>query len=273
MGTSRALMQLLIVFLLTTVIHAVDTSAFAARLAGVRTGRLALAGSLYNVLALTSRGANTAAGPLIAMMTDSAARYHDTESLLLSFRVMLLAATAGTVIAGLLIPSLSRVLASGVASYERRRSLPRVIVRGASVRGFWRVRKELKRPQLSSIRELRRSPFPKRFLASSIAITAMFTVSNFAALYASALVPEGARTAASLAPLLTGSAVILNILVVTPLAALVTDEALRGERPLQDVSYITIWQVGARLVGTLLAQLLLWPMGWMLAVMTRWLVT
>jgi hypothetical protein len=56
------------------------------------------------------------------------------------------------------------------------------------------------------------------------------------------------------------------------LAALVTDEALRGQRPLLDVTYITIWQVGARLVGTLLAQAFLGPAGWLLASLTRWLV-
>jgi len=265
-------MQLLAIFVLTTVIHAVDTGAFAARLAGVRTGRLALAGSLYNVLALVSRGANTVAGPLIAVMTDLAATNQDTDVLLSNYRVMLLAAAAGTLIAGLLIPSLSRMLATGIATYEKRRSLPRVIVRGASVRGLWRARQELKRPRLSAVRESRRSPFPKRFLTFSILITAVFTVSNFAALYASALAPEGARTAASLAPVFTGAAVFVNIFVVGPIAALVTDEALRGERPVQDVTYITIWQVGARLVGTLLAQALLWPMGWALASMTRWLV-
>ncbi len=265
-------MQLLTIFILTVVIHAVDTGAFAARLAGVRTGRLALANSLYNVLALASRGANTVAGPLIALMTDTAANSADTGDLLAGFRVMLLAAAAGTLAAGLLTPTVSRLLERGIHSYEQRRSLPRVIVRGTTVRGLWRVRQDLTRPRLSSVRQSRRSPFPKRFLTFSILITAFFTVSNFAALYASALIPAGARTAASLAPVFTGLFVLLNIFIVSPVAALVTDEALRGERPVQDVTYITIWQIGARLIGTLLAQALLWPMGQGLAIMTRWLV-
>jgi hypothetical protein len=97
-------------------------------------------------------------------------------------------------------------------------------------------------------------------------------VSNFAALYASALVPEGARTAASLSPLVTGLGMILAIFLIDPVSALVTDEALRGQRPLEDATYITVWQVGARLVGTLLAQAILWPAGWALAEITRWLV-
>ncbi len=265
-------MELVVVFIFTTLVHAIETGANAARLAGVRTGRLALAQSLYNVLSLVSRGANTVAGPLIAVMTDLAAQDQETGRLLVNLRVVLLSATAGTLIAGLLIPSLSRILATGVASYEERRSLPRVIVRTATVQGLWQIRRGLKKPTLSAVRESRRSPLPRRLLLSSVLCTAFFTVGNFAALYASALVPLGARTAASLAPVLTGSAVALNILVVAPIVALVTDEALRGERPLEDVTYITIWLVGARLAGTLLAQALLEPMGGALASMTRWLV-
>ena len=265
-------MQLLLVFLLTAIIHAVDTGASAARIAGARTGRLTLASSLYNVSSLVSRGANTVAGPLIAVMTDLAADLQDTATLLRNFRVMLLAATAGTLIAALLIPSLSRLLAVGIASYEKRRSLPGVVVRTATVRGLWQIRSSLHPPSLAALRASRRSPFPKRFLLFSITNTAVFTVSNFAALYASALVEGGTRTATSLAPILTGFATVINILVVTPIAALVVDEAMRGERPLQDVSYITVWQVGSRLLGTLLAQALLWPMGWALAHMTRLLV-
>lgn len=265
-------MQLAIVFLFTTMVHAIETGALAARLAGVRTGRLALSQSLYNVLSLFARGANTIAGPLIALMTDLAAREQEVDALLGNLRLVLLAATAGTVVAGLLIPSLSRVLAVGVASYEQRRSLPRVIVRTASVRGLGQIRRGLKRPALSAIRASRQSPFPRRLLLYGALYTAFFSVSNFAALYASALIPDGARTAASLAPVLTGSAVALNILIVAPTVALVTDEALRGERPLDDVTYVTVWLVGARLLGTLLAQALLVPMGLALAAITGWLV-
>jgi hypothetical protein len=265
-------MQLAIIFLLTTVIHAVDTGSFAARLAGVRTGRLALAGSLYNVLALGSRGANMIAGPLIAAMTDLAAVNSNVQSLLPTYRILLLASTAGTLVAGLLIPTLSRILASGVILYENQRSLPRILIRSASIRGVYRMRKSITTPKIAAVRESRWSPFPKRFLLLSILITAFFSVSNFAALYASAMVPAGARTAASLAPLLTGLAVFVNVFVISPYAALVVDEALRAERPLPDVTYITVWQISARFVGTILAQALLVPMAQIIAHLTQWLV-
>jgi hypothetical protein len=43
-----------VILALTVIVYSVDTRAFAARLTGVRTGRLALAGTIYNLLALSS---------------------------------------------------------------------------------------------------------------------------------------------------------------------------------------------------------------------------
>jgi hypothetical protein len=53
----------------------------------------------------------------------------------------------------------------------------------------------------------------------------------------------------------------------------VTDQALRGERPVQDVTVFSVWQIGAQLVGVLSAQLLLVPVARMLAVITGVLVS
>jgi hypothetical protein len=264
--------QLLIIFLLTVLVNTIDTSAYAARLAGVRTGHPALASSLYHVLTLGSRAAYALAGPLLASLTDLAVLNQSTDALLCVYRIVVLAASVGTVIAAFGIPSLSRILARGIASYENRRSLPQVVVRGASVQGLWRMTADLTPPRLGAVRESRRSPFPKRFLIASVLVTAIAAVSNAAAMYASALVPEGARTATSLSPMLAGFGLVLSIFVVNPVAALITDEALREQRPLKDVTYITIWQVGAQLAGTLAAQLLLWPAGQAIAIVTRWLV-
>jgi len=264
--------QLIVLFSLTLIIHTVTTGAFAARLAGVRTKHPALASSLYNVLNLVSRGANAFAGPLVASLTDTSVQQQLTGGLLSTYRVMLLAASAGIVLAALLLPTLSRVLERGVVSYTQRRSLPRVVVNGASVQGVWKIRHELAAPRIGVLREMRRSPFPKRFLLAVVLTTAISTVSNAAALYASVLVPKGARTAASLSPMLAGTGLFLTIFIVTPIAAVVTDEALQGQRPLKDVTYITVWQISAQLVGTLVAQVLLVPAGQIIALITRWLV-
>ncbi len=266
------LILFIVIFVLATLAQTIHTSSYAARLAGVRTGQPTLAQSLYNVLTLGSRTAGLVLGPLLASITDIAVAEQNTATLLVVYRVLLLAATMGTLVAGLLTPTLSRVLARGVDSYGKRHSMPRVVVHAASVQGLWNIRHELTPPRLQVIRQSRRSPFPKYFLLASITATAISTVSSAAAMYASALAPHAPRTAASLSPLLAGGGLLLTIFIINPIAAQVVDGALQGRRPLKDVTYITVWQVSAQLLGTLVAQLLLQPTAWVMVVITHWLV-
>ncbi len=262
---------MLLLFILTLIVHSVDTSAYAARLAGVRTGRPAMANSLYNVLSLVARIANALAAPILSSLADVTLAENLT-TLHHNYQQLLLAAAIGTLIAALFLPTCSRILATGVLSYEHRGSLPQVIIQGTSVQGLWKMQHQLTQPRLAKVIASRRSPFPLSFLISNILVIALFTVANYSSLYASVLVPEGARTASSLAPLFTGIGVILNYIWIDPLAAQVSDSCMRGERPLYDVTYITIWQIGARFIGTLLAQLLLLPLAWMMAEITRWIL-
>ena len=62
------------------------------------------------------------------------------------------------------------------------------------------------------------------------------------------------------------------VLMVDPLTAHVVDQALRGERSTTDVTAVTVWQIGGRLAGMLLAQLLLNPAAMLLAMVAGWLV-
>jgi len=58
--------NLLFICLLTLVIHVVGTLAYAVRIAGVRTRRIAISFSLFNILALISRTSNSFQGPFLA---------------------------------------------------------------------------------------------------------------------------------------------------------------------------------------------------------------
>jgi hypothetical protein len=103
-------------------------------------------------------------------------------------------------------------------------------------------------------------------------VAALYAVSGPAAQIASAVMPVGARTALTLPAFFTGVGAVLLVLLVDPLTAHVMDQALRGERPPADVVSVTVWQIGGRLAGTLLAQLLLSPVAAFLAMLTGWLV-
>ena len=61
---------LLVICGLTFVIHLVGTLAYSVRIAGSRTGRIALSLSLFNILILVSRTSNSFQAPLLAKRVE-----------------------------------------------------------------------------------------------------------------------------------------------------------------------------------------------------------
>jgi hypothetical protein len=62
--------QLITICALTFVIHLIGTLAYAVRIAGVRTGRIAVSFALFNILVLVSRTSNSFQGPFLAKRTS-----------------------------------------------------------------------------------------------------------------------------------------------------------------------------------------------------------
>lgn len=97
--------QLLVICVLTFVIHLIGTLAYAARIAGVRTRRIAVSFSLFNILILVSRTSNSFQGPFLAKRIENTIAGGVSHSLLADFRWMLWSASPATILGALLIPT------------------------------------------------------------------------------------------------------------------------------------------------------------------------
>jgi hypothetical protein len=62
-----------------------------------------------------------------------------------------------------------------------------------------------------------------------------------------------------LSGVINGVGTLLLVILIDPVSAVITDQALRGKRPASEISHIVVWQVTGRFIGTLLAQLLFLP--------------
>ena len=120
---------LLIIALLAFVIHLIGTLAYAVKIAGTRTRKVALSLSLFNVLILLSRTSNTFQAPLLAKRVENNLA-RGAMSGLADFRWLLLFATAGTIAGAFLIPSAQRLLSKWVSFASNVRS-PRGILKRA----------------------------------------------------------------------------------------------------------------------------------------------
>lgn len=263
--------NLTLILVLTAVVHCLDTAAYASRIAGVRTGRIALTGALFNLVSLASRVAYTLQAPLLGSAVDRMVRQGSLDGLFRDFQIILGAASVGTVLGAVLIPTCTSLFSRAALSYEFHGSFPALLLHTLSLRGFSRIGQHLRMPLPDTLHKARRFSLPLSFLLLNILITGVYTVGVSSTMYASALAPELARTATTLSGVVNGVGTLLLVLLVDPVSALVTDQALRGNRPVAQVSYIVIWQVAARFVGTLLAQLLLRPAALLVVYLARFL--
>ncbi|MBV9102156.1 MAG: DUF2837 family protein, partial [Candidatus Eremiobacteraeota bacterium] len=96
--------------------------------------------------------------------------------------------------------------------------------------------------------------------------TGIYAIGVVASVYASILRPEVARTAVLLSGVVNGIATISFSLVVDPTSAFITDQAVKGERPLIEVKSMVFFLALTAIVGTLFSQLILYPaalfIGW-----------
>ena len=264
--------NLAIILVLTGVVHCLDTAAYASRIAGIRTGRLALTGALFNIVALASRVAYTLQAPLLGSAVDRMVRAGQVGGLLRDFHWIIGAASIGTLLGAMLVPTFTAVFSRGALAYETHGSFSALLLHTLSLRGFSRISQHLRAPLPESIRKAGRFRLPRSFLLLNIIVTAVYTVGISATMYASALAPELARTATTLSGVINGIGTLLLVILIDPVSALITDQALRGNRPGAEVSHIVIWQIVGRFLGTLVAQLLFLPAALLVVWLARMLV-
>ncbi|WP_068964591.1 lipid II flippase Amj family protein [Desulfosporosinus sp. BG] len=251
----RTLEELII---LTSIIHLIDTLAYSVRLNSVKSGQVALSFSLFNLIALVSRTANTLQAPLIAGIIGSSIVHGSNPAM--DMRIVIFASTVGTLAGVLLIPSFLRVFEKAVNRLEVMGSVPSLVIEALQINNIKRIVKSVSKPSKSMLERLRYREIPKRLLILNSLVTGIYTVGVLAASYSAILVPEEHRlTVVASSGMINGVASILLTLLIDPKSAMITDQALRGKRPYGDVKALVVLLITSKLVGTLLGQVLFLP--------------
>ncbi|KUO59472.1 MAG: hypothetical protein APF84_19395 [Gracilibacter sp. BRH_c7a] len=249
---------LLYLFILTLLIHLIDTLAYSVRLNSVKSGQVALSFSLFNLFVLVSRTANTFQAPLIGSIIGlSIAQGLDP---ILDLRKIIFASTLGTIIGILLIPTFLRIFESAVRKLEVTGSVPSLVIEALNISNIKRMVRRAARPSKSMLERLRYREIPKRLLVLHALVTGIYTIGVLAANYSALLVSDEHRLAAAASSgMINGIATILLTLFIDPKSAIITDQALRGKRPYTDVKALVVLLISTKIIGTLLGQLLFLP--------------
>ncbi|MBN1757351.1 MAG: lipid II flippase Amj family protein [Chitinispirillaceae bacterium] len=260
---------LLLLILLTFIIHLIGTLSYAARMAGVRMRRIAVSFSLFNILVLFSRIANTFQQPLLAKRIETAVAAGIQDIPTIDFRLILIASTVATIAGTLLIPTFQRAFGKLISRFSIDRSLYRVLLYSFTKTGIRQLKDTISIPRTATIQPKQLPPGILPILLVNIAGTGIWTVGVLSSLYAAYLVPELRVTAGSLAAVVNGVATLLMFIVVDPYMSLLTDDVFDIKIGEPSFRSTIVLFAGSRLLGTLFAQLLLVPAAHVIAVIAQ----
>ncbi len=250
-------------------IAGLETLAYSVRVAAVRTQKLAVSFSLFNLIAQFSRFSLLVIFPLIGSMVDRAIT-NDTVHLLEGpFRLVIAAITVGSIAGAFLIPFFVGGFSRMINHFVDVGSVPRLFFSLVEHRKVWLRPRRVSRKHYADFTKPSFEKLPRNFFYINIAVVAIYTVGSLASIYAGALVPELRVTTSQLAGAVNGLGALLLMVFVDPVMAMITDDAMQGKRPLRQVQSAVSFLVAGKVVGTIIAQALFLPAAAWIAYMAR----
>ncbi|HTJ24776.1 MAG TPA: DUF2837 family protein [Candidatus Limnocylindria bacterium] len=263
--------QLLLAMALNGFVQALAIAAYAARLAGARSGRVATAISLFYIFGTSSRFAQIFYMPLLGSLSDRAPAA-SLGTYEWQLRAIVFAGTVGTVVGALAMPTFVRLYLRAIRALERRGSVPKAMLGMLRPATALAVLRDVDLRVLPRIRALSFKHVPKDVLVLNTVVSAVYAIGIVAAAYASVLDPQAARTAVLSSGFVNGGATIAYNIIVDPATALYADHAARGERSIADVKALVAGLAVTAVVGFVVSQALLVPGAYLIAWIARLIV-
>jgi hypothetical protein len=253
-------LQLTIICALTFGIQLIGALAYSARIAGVRTGRIAMSFALFNVLVLLSRLSNGFLGPFLASRIEDALASGTGDHLLQDFRLVLASATAATVVGTMMVPTVQRWFSSAIGRFQEHRSIARLLLHAFARGGIGYLKQTTTPPRLAHLTDLAKPRgVSLRVILLNVLAQALLTVGVIASLYAGYLYPEYRVTASQLSAVVNGMATLMLFILIDPQLSVMTDDVVAGQVGEPVFRRTIVWLSLSRVAGTLLAQLLFLP--------------
>lgn len=257
--------------LLTCIIHFVGIGSLASRIVGTQTQKIASSNSIFQVISLFAQFSAAIQAPLLAKSIEKNIALGGTpdESI---FRAVIFSATLGAVLGAIAIPSMHRFMKKGVNALYLHNSIFTVIINSFKLSTLHHLKKSLKFPvALNFIRLKEYQDMPLGIIFLNIFVYSFITVSVLSCLYAGYLNPNLRTTALSMNGFSIGLGAIGMLLFVEPYTATLTDKVIAGKvKDSYFRKYLT-FVVIARILGTLLGQLLFMPLAGVIIRLAEWL--
>jgi hypothetical protein len=257
-------MQLAVICALTFGIQLIGALAYSARIAGVRTGKIAMSFALFNVLVLLSRLSNGFLGPFLANRIEDALARGTGEHLLGDFRLVLFSATLATIVGTIMVPTVQRWFSSAIGQFQEHRSIARLLLHAFARGGIGYLKETTTPPRLVHLKELAKPRgVSMRVIVFNVLAQGLLVVGVVASLYAGYLFPEYRVTASQLSAVVNGFATLMLFILIDPQLSVMTDDVIAGQVSEPVFRRTIVWLSLSRVAGTVLAQALFLPAAWL----------
>lgn len=242
------------------VIHIVSTLSYGVRIVGAQTGRVAFCLSLFNLLVLVSRSANTLLTPSLSKRVESQLD-GSIATLQGDFHWLITAASTATLVGLVAIPTFQRYLTSMVSAFDRFPSLGRLAVHAYSPAGWTALREAWAVPSRKNLALLASGDrLPWNVFLLNVGGSALLTTGILSSLYAGVLAPELRMTTGQLSAVVNFAGTVVLFAFVDPYLSYITDSAAGDEEKGRTSLRAAVLGMGlSRVLGTVLSHLLLVP--------------
>ncbi len=266
---------------ITFIVQGVTIGAYAARLAGVQTKRIATSISLFNLFVTTGRLANLFmaffVGPLADEAGNASGRLRSDPMAVAAWqhlfetqlRLIVFAGTLGMIAFALFLPMFTYLFRRGVHSFEARGSVPHSLLRLSARSVIADVLGSERLPRLAELRAFDWRILPKRLLIFNTVVMCVYAIGVQASYLASVLDAGVARTAIGLSGVINGVGTIAFTLFVDPTSSMITDQAIHGKRTIEEVRSMVFYLSLTAIIGSLLSQAILYPAAVIIEVVAR----
>lgn len=263
---------------ITFIVQGVTIGAYAARLAGVQTKRIATSISLFNLFVTTGRLANLFMAFFIGPLSDRAGNAVRLDVVMApvwqhlfetQLRLIVLAGSLGMTVLALFLPMFTYMFRRGVHSFEARGSIPHSLTRLFSPRVLLDIARSEHLPSIAALRRFDWRVLPKRLLIFNTVVMCVYAIGVQSSYLASVLDANVARTAIGLSGIVNGVGTIAFTLFVDPTSAMITDQAIHGKRSVEEVRSMVFYLSLTAIVGSLLSQAILYPAAVVIEVVSR----
>lgn len=233
----------------------------AARIAGVRTRRMAISISLSNFLMLISRISYGLIGALVASRMETSLANGGGDTILYDLRIMILSASIGMLIGTILVPTSQRIFTWIIIDFDRNRSTFTSLRHLFTLSGLSCAIQCAAMPSQNAIRDFFTKPRNVKgsLLLGNCLAQALFSVGALAALYAGYLNPEFRVTASQLSPVVNGFATILLFSLIDPQVSAMSEDVIDGMKSEASFRRALTWLLISSFIGTILAQIIMVP--------------